>query len=154
MAAATLETRLGYRFGIPGSYVWLQPEIGGHYMRFGFSDAANGGGYDYAGTLNGGVRIGLAGIVQPNGFAHVGLGFLGFSRTANTTEGYLGPEFDIGAGLDFRIVRGFTLGMQVAYNMAAVPSAGGPGVSAKWVNFGLNAGFHFGEAPGRRVYYR
>src|SRR6185312_3412868 len=62
--------RLGYRFGIPGSIVYLQPEIGGHYMRFGLN--SQNIGYDSAGILNGGLKLGLSGIVQPNIFGHVG----------------------------------------------------------------------------------
>jgi hypothetical protein len=145
--------RLGYRYNLPGTYLWLQPEVGGHYMRFGFNSAYTGGN-DYAGTLNGGLRAGLQGLVQPNAFAHLGLGFLGTQISSTEDRLFFGPNFDIGAGLDFRVARGFTLGLQVAYNMAAVPSSAFNGEAAKWVNFGVNAGFHFGEPPPRRVYYR
>src|SRR5262249_11898616 len=68
---------VGYRYYIPGTYLFLQPEIGGHYMRFGFNSNYNPGYYEFAGTLNGGAKFGLTGIVQPNVFAHLGLGILG-----------------------------------------------------------------------------
>lgn len=141
---------VGYRFNIPRSYVYLQPEIGGHYMRFGFnSDYA---GYDYAGSLNAGLKAGLQGIVQPNVFGHLGFGFLGYDAGGGITEGYLGPQLDIGAGLDIRPVPGFTIGAQLAYNSIIVPGA--PVDAAKWLSFGVKVGFQFGEAPPRRVYVR
>jgi hypothetical protein len=147
--------RLGYRFGIPGSIVYLQPEIGGHYMRFGFNSQQVG--YDYAGVLNGGLKLGLSGIVQPNIFGHVGLGILGYTdamAAQQGAQGALGPAGDVGLGLDFRLVPGFLLGAQVAYNTALVPGGinGQDVVSAKWVNFGLNATFHIGEPRPRPVY--
>jgi hypothetical protein len=145
--------RVGYRFNIQRSLVYVQPEIGGHYMRFGFN--ADQAGYDFGAILNGGLKVGLQGIVQPNLFAHVGLGILGYQVGPNSSEGYLGPAADIGLGIDFKLAPGFTLGAQVAFNDVAVPAANGPD-SAKWVNFGLTAGFHFWDAPqpARRVYVR
>ncbi|MFT3773530.1 MAG: hypothetical protein QM820_49775 [Minicystis sp.] len=142
---------VGYRWNIPRSYVYLQPEIGGQYMRFGFNSTSIGG-YDYAGTLNAGLRAGLQGLVQPNLFAHVGLGFLGYDLGGGATEGYLGPQVDIGAGLDIRPIPGFTIGAQIAYNHVAVPSVGPD--AARWVSFGLKAGFQFGEPRPRPVYVR
>ncbi len=146
--------RLGYRFGIPGSRLYLQPELGGHYMRFGLnSDVA---GYDYAGIVNGGLKIGLSGVVQPNIFGHLGLGFLGFNASGPNGDvtGAVGPAADVGAGLDFRVARGFLLGAQIAYNSVLVPGGinGEDVVAAKWVNFGLNATFHIGEPRPRPVY--
>src|SRR5271154_4120031 len=32
--------RLGYRFGIPGSWLYIQPEIGGHHLPFRFHSHA------------------------------------------------------------------------------------------------------------------
>jgi hypothetical protein len=142
--------RLGYRFNIPQSMVYVQPEGGIHYMRFGFNSASLG--YDYAVTVNGGLKAGLSGIVQPNVFGHLGVGALGYSIGQNISQGYVGPAMDIGAGLDFRLAPGFLLGAQIAYNSVLVPSAGSPD-AAKWVTFGLTAGFHFGDAPQRRVVY-
>jgi hypothetical protein len=139
--------RLGYRFIIPRSYIYVQPEIGGHYMNFGFNSQQLG--YESAGTLTGGLKVGLTGIVQPNVFTHVGLGFMSF----NGQSGEIGPDFDIGVGLDFRIFRGFLLGAQVAWNMADVPSLQDAS-AAKWMNFGINASFHFGEPAPVRYYYR
>jgi hypothetical protein len=141
--------RIGYRFNIPQSYVYVQPEGGIHYMRFGFN--ADSLGYDYAVTVNGGLKLGIQGIVQPNIFGHLGLGALGYAVPGGS-EGFIGPALDVGAGLDFRIVPGFLLGAQIAYNSVVVPS--GNQDSAKWVTFGLTAGFHFGDAPPRRVVYR
>lgn len=142
--------RLGYRFNIPQSYVYVQPEGGIHYMRFGFNNPI---GYDYAFTLNGGLKLGLQGVVQPNVFGHLGFGALGFGDGHGGSQGYLGPALDIGAGLDFRIVPGFLLGAQIAYNSVLVPAQNSPD-AAKWLTFGLTAGFHFGDAPARRVVYR
>jgi hypothetical protein len=143
--------RLGYRFGIPGSILYLQPEIGGKYMRFGFNSEAVG--YDYAGILNGGLKLGLSGIVQPSIFGHLGLGIMGYNISPTESKGFLGPAADVGAGLDFRIVPGFTLGAQIAYNTVVVPTDD-PNVygAAKWVSFGLTAGFHIGEPRPRPVY--
>jgi len=145
---------IGYRFYIPGSYLYLQPEIGGHYMRFGFnSDQV---GYDYVGTLNAGAKLGLmgaGGVIQPNIFGHLGLGFLGRQLGPDTAEFGVGPALDIGAGLDIRVVPGFTLGAQIAYNSAADPSYAGADW-AKWLSFGIKAGFQFGEPRPRPVYVR
>lgn len=146
--------RLGYRFGLPGSWLYLQPEIGGKYMQFGVGDS-NLLGYDYAGIVNGGLKIGLSGVVQPNIFGHLGLGALG---VAGGGSGYLGPEADVGAGLDFRIVPGLLLlGAQVAYNSVGVPAANSPD-GAKWLSFGLNLTFHIEPRPRpvyvQPVYYR
>jgi hypothetical protein len=141
--------RLGYRFGIPGSWLYLQPELGGKYMRFGIGDA-NTIGYDYAGIVNGGLKIGLSGVVQPNIFGHLGLGIMGYNDNGQSV-GYVGPEADVGAGLDFRVVPGFLLGAQIAYNSIAVPAANSPD-AAKWVSFGINATFHIGEPRPRPIY--
>lgn len=144
---------VGYRFNIPRSYVYVQPEVGGGYMRFGFN--STGVGYDYAGTLNTGLKFGLQGLVQPNAFAHIGVGFLGWSAgQSGVTTGYLGPEMDIGAGLDIRPVHGFTIGANIAYNSVLVPSGPNTLDAAKWLSFGVKIGFQFGEAPPRRVYVR
>lgn len=145
--------RLGYRFGIPGSILYLQPEIGGKYMRFGFNSGQIG--YDYAGVLNGGLKFGLNGIVQPNIFGHLGIGFMGYNVSANESQGYLGPAADFGAGIDFKIVPGFLLGAQLAYNSVMVPVADSTAPvygAAKWVSFGFNATFHIGEPRPRPVY--
>ncbi len=143
--------RLGYRFGIPGSWLYLQPEISGKYMQFGVGDS-NVLGYDYAGIVNGGLKLGLSGVVQPNVFGHLGFGALGVA----SGSGYVGPEADIGAGLDFRVVPGLLLlGAQVAYNTVAVPAANSPD-AAKWLSFGVNLTFHIEPRPRyvQPVYYR
>jgi hypothetical protein len=142
---------VGYRWNIPRSYVYLQPEITGGYMRFGFNSPSVG--WDYAGALNGGVRAGLQGVVQPNIFGHVGFGFLGYSSGV-ADVGYIGPQLDIGAGLDIRPTPGFTIGAQIAYNSVLVPSGPSYLDSAKWVSFGLKAGFQFGEPRPRPRYVR
>jgi hypothetical protein len=146
---------VGYRFNFPHTIVYLQPEIGGHYMRFGFN--ADAAGYDYAGILNAGVKVGLQGIVQPNAFAHVGLGIMGWSDPyGGALGGQLGPEFDLGLGLDFKIARNFTLGANIAYNSVVMTDAAGP-AAAKWLSFGIKAAFLFGEPAAhvrvRRVRY-
>jgi hypothetical protein len=89
--------------------------------------------------VNGGLRLGFGRIVQPNAFAHLGLGFVGDSR--------LGPAADIGGGLDFQITRVFSLGAKVAYNAVSITEYGD---AAKWVSFGLDFGFHLG-GTGRRA---
>lgn len=142
---------VGYRFNIPRSYVFVQPELAGQYMRFGFNSTQ--AGYDYAGSLTTGVKAGLQGLVQPNIFGHVGFGFLGYAVGAGATQGYLGPHLDIGAGLDIRPVPGFTIGAHLAYNTVAVPSMDAYD-AAKWLSFGVKVGFQFGEPRPRPVYVR
>lgn len=146
---------LGYRFNIPRSYVYVQPEVVGEYFRFGFNGNQLGGGarYDYAAALKTGMRFGLQGIVQPNIFGHLGLGFLGTQLNAVTDELYLGPNMDIGLGLDIRPAPGFTIGLDVAYHAVPLPSQQGFD-AAKWVSFGIKAGFQFGEPRPRPVYVR
>jgi hypothetical protein len=129
--------RFGYRFHFPVTSFFLQPELGGHYTSFGSgNDLAY---FDHAGTAFGGLRLGFGHIVQPNFFAHLGLGFVGDSR--------LGPAADIGGGLDFSITRLFSLGVQAAYNTVTITESGD---AAKWVSFGLNLGFHLHSDPERR----
>jgi hypothetical protein len=128
--------RFGWKFYFAGAPVWLLPEIGGHFMSFGSATE-----FGQAGTAFGGVRFGFDGIVQPNIFAHVGLGFVG---------GDFGPYTDIGLGLDFQITRVFSLGLQVAYN-TVLDDGSGYG-DARWVSFGLNLGFDFTRRTRERVY--
>jgi hypothetical protein len=142
---------VGYRFNIPRSYVYLQPEIGGHYMHFGFNSTQAGA--DYAGTLNTGFKLGLQGLVQPNVFAHLGLGFMGTNYGGGYTRGFIGPDLDIGAGLDIRPVPGFTIGAMLAYNSILVPGETAVD-AAKWLSFGVKVGFQFGEPRPRPVYVR
>ena len=81
---------------------------------------------------------------------------MGYNQTGGQNgqvSGYLGPAGDIGGALDFRIVPGFMLGAQIAYNTVTVPSQAFLS-SAKWVNFGLAATFHIGEPRPRPVYVR
>jgi hypothetical protein len=120
-------------------------------MRFGFNSAVIGG-YEYGANLNTGFKVGLQGLVQPNVFAHLGLGFLGREVGPNTVEFQLGPQLDIGAGLDIRPVPGFTVGAQLAYNSVPLPSQ--PYDAAKWLSFGVKIGFQFGEPRPRPVYVR
>ena len=75
--------RFGYKIAFARSPVWLLPEIGGHFMV---------GPDAQAGNVFGGAGLGLDGIVQPNVFAHLGLGFIGNSL--------LGPSTDVGVGVD------------------------------------------------------
>ncbi len=143
--------RLGYRFGFRGSWLYVQPEIGGKFMAFGVGDS-NALGYDHAGIVNAGLKLGLSGIVQPNIFGHLGLGILAYNDgSGNGDSGYIGPAADVGAGIDFRIVPGFLLGAQAAFNSVAVPSANSLD-AARWVTFGINATFHIGEPRPRPVY--
>jgi hypothetical protein len=63
----------------------------------------------------------------------------------------------VGAGLDFRIVPGFLLGAQIAYNSVLVATTDSSAQNvvygnAKWLNFGINATFHIGEPRPRPVY--
>jgi hypothetical protein len=140
---------VGYRFNIPRSYVYVQPEISGGFMRFGFNSTNIG--YDRAGMLNVGAKFGLQGLVQPNVFGHLGVGFLGWDQGYQTV-GYLGPQMDIGLGLDIRPVPGFTVGAQLAYNSVVVPDSAYD--AAKWLSFGVKIGFQFGEPRPRPVYVR
>jgi hypothetical protein len=142
----------GYRFNIPRSIVYLQPEVVGEYMKFGFNSNQIGG-YRYAGDIKTGFRAGLQGIVQPNVFGHLGLGFLGRPIGLNTTELSIGPQMDIGLGLDFRLVPGFMLGLDVTYHVVPLPGVEGID-AAKWVSFGIKAGFEFGQPRPRPVYVR
>lgn len=145
--------RAGYRFNLPGSFVYMQPEAGFHYMRLGFDDP-DYARYQYAATLNGGLKMGIQGIVQPNIFGHLGLGMLGWdSRTANAVEFIPAPAMDIGAGLDFRVAPNFALGVAFAYNAIVLTSNETTSTAAKWFNFTLTAGYHFGDAPKRRPVY-
>lgn len=129
--------RFGYKIYFPRTAVWLLPEVGGHFMSFG----PNPGVFDHAGKIFTGVRFGMRGVVQPNVFAHLDLGFVGGSD--------LGPAADIGAGVDFRITPVFSLGLQLAYNAVTITSRGD---AAKWLSFGLNIGFDLG--PHRRDHRR
>ena len=119
-----LGARFGWKIYFANAPVWLLPEVGGHFMSFGTATE-----FGHAGAAFGGARFGFDGVVQPNIFAHLGLGFVGASE--------LGPLF--------------SLGLQVAYN--SVSDNGSDFGAAKWVSFGLNFGFDF-TRPGReRIRY-
>ena len=153
-----LGLRLGWRAHLYGAPLYIQPEIGGKYMHFGFNSNNLEGGYDYAGLVNAGLKFGMTGIVQPNIFGHLGYGFMGYTQpNSPDIAAVSGPTADIGAGLDFRLLPGWTLGLQVAYNSMLLPVADtNPPVygTAKWVSFGLTTGFHFGEPRPAPVYVR
>jgi hypothetical protein len=155
-----LGLRLGWRAHLYGAPLYIQPEIGGKYMHFGFNSNNVQGGYDYAGIVNAGLKFGMTGIVQPNIFGHLGYGFMGYTDPGanNNILGVSGPTADIGAGLDFRLLPGWTLGLQVAYNSMLVPvdntTANSDITTAKWVSFGLTTGFHFMEPRPVPVYVR
>jgi len=123
-----LGARFGWKLYFAGAPVWLLPEVGGHFMSFGSATEIG-----HADTAFGGVRFGFDGIVQPNVFAHLGLGSIGGSD--------FGPYGDVGVGLDFQITRVFSLGLQVAYN-TVLDNNSNYG-DAKWASFGLNFGFDF-----------
>jgi hypothetical protein len=108
--------------------MWLLPEVGGHFMSFGSSTE-----FGHAGAVFGGLRLGFDGLVQPNAFAHLGAGFVGGSE--------LGPYTDVGVGVDFQILRVFSMGVQVAYN--TVLDNGSDFGATKWLSFGLNFGIDF-----------
>jgi hypothetical protein len=129
--------RFGYRFRFPVTSFFLQPELGGHYTSFGGGNEL--GYFDHAGTALGGLRLGFGRFIQPNFFAHLGLGFVGASQ--------LGPATDIGGGLDFRLTRLFRLGVQAAYNTVTIAESGD---AARWVSFGMNLGFHLHSNGDRR----
>ncbi len=131
-----LGARFGWKIYFPGAPVWLLPEVGAHFMNFG------GDYFSNAGAAFGGFRFGLDGIVQPNLFAHAGLGFVG--------GGDLGPYADIGIGVDFQLTRVFTLGLQAAYNTVLDNGSGNGDV--KWASFGFNFGFDFTRRSRERVY--
>jgi hypothetical protein len=154
--SAGIGGRLGYRIQFPGSILYFQPEIGGKYMSFGFNSKFTNG-YDYAGVVNGGFKFGFTGVVQPNLFAHIGIGDLGYVLPDGSTQaGVVGPAADLGLGLDFRLLPGWTLGVQTAFNSMFVPVAGTTNGadfgSARWFSFGLTTGFHFWEPRPRPVY--
>jgi hypothetical protein len=128
--------RFGWKIYFAGAPVWLLPEVGGHFMSFGTATE-----FAQAGSAFGGVRFGLDGIVQPNIFAHVGLGFVGPD---------FGPYTDIGLGLDFQLTRVWSLGLQVAYN--TVLDDGSSFGDTRWVSFGVNFGFDFTRRARERVY--
>jgi hypothetical protein len=132
-----LGARFGWKVYFPGAPVWLLPEVGGHFMDFG-----GGNQFSNAGTAFGGFRFGLDGVVQPNLFAHVGVGFVG--------SGDLGPYADLGVGIDFMLTRVFSLGLQFAYN-TVLDNGSGYG-DTKWASFGLNFGFDFTRRARERVY--
>jgi hypothetical protein len=128
--------RLGWKIYFRGAPVWLLPEVGGKFAGF-----PSGAEIDHSGAAFGGLRFGFDGIVQPNIFAHLGLGFVG--------DLYMGPYTDVGVGVDFQLTRVFSLGLQVAYN--AVSDADGQIGASKWASFGLNFGFDFTRPARERV---
>ena len=128
--------RLGWKIYFPGVPVWLLPEVGAHFMSFGSGRAP--GEFNESSSVFGGARFGFDGVVQPNVFAHLGLGFIG--------AGELGPHTDVGVGLDFQLTRVLSLGLQVAYNADTIDALGD---AAKWVSFGINFGLDF-TRPERR----
>lgn len=135
-----LGARFGWKCYFAGAPIWILPEVGGHFMSFGSATE-----FGSVGNAFGGLRIGFDGLVQPNLFAHAGVGYVG-----NST---LGPYTDVGVGVDFQITRAFSLGLQVAYNSVYDDSS--QYGATNWASFGLNFGIDFTRPYIRRVeYYR
>ncbi len=122
--------RFGWKIYFPGVPLWLLPEVGAHFMSFG--SGRDAGEFTESSSVFGGARFGFDGLVQPNVFAHLGVGFVG--------AGELGPHTDVGVGVDFQLTRVLSLGAQVAYNADTIDSLGD---AAKWVSFGVNVGIDF-----------
>jgi hypothetical protein len=131
--------RFGWKVYLPGAPLWILPELGGHFTNFG-----GGREFRHAGAAFGGARFGFDGLIQPNIFSHLGLGYVG--------DAHFGPYGDIGIGIDFQLVRVFSLGAQVAYN--TVLENGSPYGAAKWLSFGLNFGFDFTRPARARGHHR
>lgn len=116
---------LGYRLGL--GPVFIQPEAQAGYLSFLTSTASA----PRATRILGGARVGLARMVQPTLFGHVGIGWLG--------AGQEGPALDAGFALGFKVIPYLRFGGQVAYNVVTVPSAS----SLKFISYGAHAGIEF-----------
>jgi hypothetical protein len=130
--------RLGWR--VDRGPAWIAPELGGNYLTFQGGDHI--GRHENAGRIFTGVRFGLAGLVQPAFYGHVGAGW----RDAHA----VGPAFDVGFALDIALVRRFIFGAQLGYNAvvswpgSSDPVSGSTTPSVlRWINAGLHASVHF-----------
>jgi hypothetical protein len=118
--------RLGYMVG--NGWIRVTPEL-----KVGFESPGTPNSF----SIKGGARLNLLDAISPAVFAHMG-GLVG------DMEGFV---WDIGVGLDFRIVPHFDIGAFAAYNQAGgtlhflPPSY--QSSDWEWLQFGGQAAIHF-----------
>jgi hypothetical protein len=128
--------RLGRRIRVPN--LSLTYELGFQYGQFKPSDTntASDDIRTYRGFL--GARLGLAGVLRPGVFAHMGLGRLdGAMRSSGqlveTSLTHFAFTWDGGVYLDFAVASSFEFGLYAAYNR--IVGASYPR-SMQWVDVG------------------
>ncbi|MFT3767933.1 MAG: hypothetical protein QM820_20985 [Minicystis sp.] len=138
---AGFDLRGGYRFRIPYQNISITPEIAAGYTDLGA----------HLVRVRPGLRVGVGRILVPYLYGHVGYAFTSFNSIgAGDTTGTApfvsaqGLSFDVGAGLDVTILRRFSVGAHVGYNVVNVGSTDRTPIDwrAQWMSFGLTATLH------------
>lgn len=151
--------RLGYRFRIPRTWIYITPEIAGGYTAMDTNII----------RVRPGLRLGFGRVIQPYLFGHIGWSWTAFDDPCATnaqlkcydralTEGGKEPArqkgqgaaFDVGLGLDFRLHRFVTIGAHATYNVVNVSYPSDITIQnaniidkPKWFGFGVNATLYF-----------
>ena len=135
---AGFDLRGGYRFRIPYQHIAVTPELAA-----GYTDLAA-----HVIRVRPGLRVGIGRLLVPYAYAHVGWAWASFdpigTRDISPNAIFVsshGLSFDAGAGLDVTILRRFTVGAHLGYNVVNVGTTERTVLSwrAKWMSFGLNA---------------
>lgn len=139
---AGFDLRLGYRFRVPYRHISIIPEIAAGYTDLGA----------HLVRVRPGIRVGVGRVLMPYAYGHVGWGFTSFdvygSRNLTDVPVYRssnGLSFDAGLGLDVNILRRFTVGAHLGYNVVNVGITDSSPLDwrAKWMSFGLTATGYF-----------
>ena len=135
---AGLDLRAGYRFRIPYQHIAITPELAA-----GFTDLSA-----HMIRVRPGLRVGFGRLLVPYAYAHLGWGLASFdpigTRDTSPNATFVsasGLSFDFGAGLDVTILRRFTVGAHLGYNVMNVGTTARTPLDwrSKWMSFGLNA---------------
>jgi hypothetical protein len=119
--------RLGYTMG--GPWLRVTPEL-----KVGFEAPGTPNSF----SVKGGARVNFLNAISPAIFAHAG-------GLAGQLSGFV---WDIGVGLDFRIIPKLDIGAFASYNQAGgdldfVPPSYQGGNDWEWFRFGAQAAIHF-----------
>ncbi len=130
-----LRLRLGWDPGL--DKLLLSPEINAEYVHFRSDSSPSRAQRLMAGRA--GLRLGYKGRLSPQLLLHVG--YAGREGVGGAPLARLhGLTWDIGMGLDYRLLRWLSVGTEVLYH-AIEPR--GLDVSLRWISLSFHGGLHF-----------
>ncbi|MGC4114548.1 MAG: outer membrane beta-barrel protein [Myxococcales bacterium] len=115
--AWSVDAQLGYRIKL--GPVELTPELDLTYLRS--TGTLRMHDVDWAFQVAGGGRVGVEiGFVVPSAYFHYGLGTVQFASQDLVSINKMGPYFEAGGALDFRLAEELSLGVQVGYGSVSL----------------------------------